>query len=91
MDLRQATSTRSEFWLRLLAFRDRVLEGEDPALDRTYAELEPGWQWSWTPELGLEASYQYRMQKREVDSETAQSSAVYVGLGYTWPKASVSR
>jgi hypothetical protein len=91
MDLHHRVAERSEVGLRALVFRDSVLQGEDPTLDRTYAEIEPGWSWSWTPELAVIASYRYRRQKYDVDENAASSNAVFAGLGYTWPKYSVSR
>jgi hypothetical protein len=91
MDLNHRVAERSEMWLRAWVFRDSVLQGEDPTLDRTYAEIEPGWSWSWTPELAVIASYRYRWQKYDVDETAASSNAVFAGLGYAWPKYSVSR
>jgi hypothetical protein len=91
MDVHSRFAERSEIWLRALVFRDSVLQGEDPTLDRTYAEIEPGWSWSWTPELAVVASYRYRRQKYDVDENAASSNAVFAGLDYSWPKYSVSR
>jgi hypothetical protein len=91
MDLSHRVAERSEIWLRALVFRDNVLKGEDPNLDRTYAEIEPGWSWSWTPELAVIASYRYRRQQYDVDENAASSNAVFAGFGYAWPKYSVSR
>ncbi len=91
IDMRGSVSPRSELWLRALIFRERVLEGEDPALDRNYGEIEPGWSWSWTPEVSLSASYRYRRQKYEVEESAASSNAVFAGIGYSWPKLAVSR
>jgi hypothetical protein len=91
MVLRHRAAERSEIWLRALVFRDSVLQGEDPTLDRTYADIEPGWSWSWSPELAMIASYRYRRQKYDVDENAASSNAVFAGLGYSWPKYSVSR
>jgi hypothetical protein len=91
IDARRDVSARSEIWLRALVFRDSVLQGEDPTLDRTYGDIEPGWSWSWTPELAVIASYRYRRQKYDVDENAASSNAVFAGLGYSWPKYSVSR
>lgn len=91
MDLHHQIAERAEVWLRALVFRDSVLQGEDPTLDRTYAEIEPGWSWRWTPELALIASYRYRRQKYDVDDTAATSNTVFAGVGYSWPKYSVSR
>lgn len=91
VDLNHRVAERSEIWLRAWVFRDSVLEGEDPTLDRTYAEIEPGWSWSWTPELAVIASYRYRRQKYDVNDSAASSNAVFAGLGYSWPKYSISR
>jgi hypothetical protein len=86
MDLNHRVAERSEIWLRAWVFRDSVLQGEDPTIDRTYAEIEPGWNWNWTPELAVLASYRYRWQRYEVDSSAASSSAVFAGISHTWRK-----
>lgn len=91
MDLHHRVAERSEIGLRAWVFRDSVLQGEDPTLDRTYAEIEPAWSWNWTPELAVITSYRYRWQKYDVNETAASSNAVFAGLGYSWPKYSVSR
>jgi hypothetical protein len=77
--------------IRANIFRNKVLEGSDPDIDRRYYELIPGLSWQWKPEWAFALDYQYRKQKFDADPETAKSNALFAGVNYSWPKQVTSR
>ena len=77
--------------IRANVFRNKVLEGSDPDVDRRYYELIPGLSWQWKPEWAFGLEYQYRKQKFDADPETAKSNALFAGVKYSWPKQVTSR
>jgi outer membrane autotransporter protein len=77
--------------IRANVFRNKVLEGSDPDVDRRYYELIPGLSWQWKPEWAFALDYQYRKQKFDADPETAKSNALFAGVKYSWPRQVTSR
>jgi hypothetical protein len=75
-------STTTEFVIGASTFRNKVLEGSDPEVDRRYSEIVPEFRWQLTPAWSLGASYSFRKQKFDVDSDSAESTAVFVGMTY---------
>lgn len=54
--------------------------------------ITPGLTWRLDRDLSLNAGYAYTHVKRDVAlDDTADSNMVYVSLGYTWPRMSMSR
>jgi hypothetical protein len=78
---RQLSDT-TEFVIGANTFRNQVLEGSDPEIDRRYSEIVPEFRWQIAPEWSLGASYSFRKQKFDVDSDSAESNAVFVGITY---------
>jgi hypothetical protein len=79
------------FNIRANVFRNKVLEGSDPNVDRRYYELIPGLSWQWRPEWAFGLEYQYRKQKFDAAPETAKSNAFFAYVNYSWPKQVTSR
>lgn len=77
--------------IRANVFRNKVLEGSDPDVDRRYYELIPGLSWQWRPEWAFALEYQYRKQKFDASPNTAKSNAFFVGVNYSWPRQVTSR
>lgn len=77
--------------LRANMFRNKVLEGTDPDVDRRYYQLRTGLNWQWRPEWAVGMDYQYRRQKYDTNPEIAESNALIVGVTYTWPRQVTSR
>lgn len=77
--------------VRTRVFRNKVLEGSDPGIDRRYYEFEPALRWSWRSEWSISTQYQYRRQKFDADPEPAKSNALSVSVTYAWPQHVVSR
>jgi len=82
----RALSPTSGFLLRTTIFRTHTLEGPDSLDDRLYAEAETGIGWNWTPEWFFRVAYTYRYQKRDVDSDSADSSGVSATLAWAPPR-----
>jgi hypothetical protein len=72
-------------------FKNKVLEGTDPDIDRRYYEVVPGLNWQWKPEWSFLLQYHYRKQKYDAITETATSKALSAGVNYSWPKQVTSR
>ncbi len=77
--------------IRASIFRNKVLEGSDPDIDRRYYELIPGLSWQWRPEWAFSVEYRYREQKFDTNPETAKSKALFGGLRYSWGRQVTSR
>jgi len=77
--------------LRANAFENNTLEGDITSVDRVYYSVEPSLRWLMTRDWAIDGSYRYRRQKRELDSDPADSNSIYVSLSYTWPKIAASR
>lgn len=77
-------TSRLGFSLRATLLRNKALEGSDPTVDRHYYEIEPSIEYQWAPQWFFRAAYAYRYQKFDVDSESATSNAVYIGVAYNW-------
>jgi hypothetical protein len=82
---RKLTETTA-FRLRMKVFRTKALEGSDPLADRRYGEGEMGVVWYWAPEWSINASYNYRNQKYDVNPDSAQSSGVFIELAWAPPQ-----
>ena len=57
-----------------------------PGVKRHYYSVATGISWAWTRELNANCRYQYSHLKRDTDNEAVTSNAVYLTLGYRWPK-----
>jgi len=79
------------FGAKVKLFRDNVIEGSDPDIDRRYFEVKPELRWHWLPQWFFRTSYRYRRQKYDAEAETAKSNALFLGAAYAWPKISASR
>lgn len=72
------------------------LQSESVGGTRTLADadryrLSPGLRWRLDEDLTLSAGYHYTRVEREFAAGEADSNAVYLGLGYSWPRRAVSR
>lgn len=76
------TSPFIDFVLEGQVIRNKVIEGSNPAVDRRYAEVGPGLRWHWLEHWAISAGYRYRRQKYDVDSNSADSNAVFLGVTY---------
>lgn len=88
--LLQKLSPRIAWYLSGSAFRNENLNQRSNNTDRTYVSLEPGLRWALGRRLSLDASYRYRWQKYR-GSQSAESNAVFLALGYGWPRMAASR
>lgn len=59
--------------------------------DRKHYSVQPSLHWRWTRDANLSLAYRYSHLDREVEDQAVQSRALYISLGYVWPKLSVSR
>lgn len=91
VNLLRKISPKLNFELKATLFRNKVVEGSDPDIDRRYYEVEPGLSWQWTPHWFVNTSYRYRRQKFDAEPDTAKSNAVFLGVAYNWRKQAVSR
>lgn len=71
-----------EFVLDAQFFRNRVVEGTDPGVDRRYYELAPKLRWRWLERVSVVGSYRYRRQKFDAEAESADSNTVFLGVSY---------
>lgn len=75
-------SQETEFILEAQLFRNRDLEGVNRANDRRYYDVSPQLRWQWLENVYVVGSYRYRRQKYDVQTESAASNAVFLGLSY---------
>lgn len=83
----------SQLSVRLAA---SYLQSETVGGTRTLADAEryrlaPSLNWRPTRDLTLVAGYSYTRIQREIASSDADGNAVYMSLGYRWPRMAVSR
>jgi hypothetical protein len=79
--VRQLSPT-TEFVLDLWWLQTEVVEGFDPDAERRYYEVNPSVRWRWLANVAVVASYSYRYQKYASEAESANGSAVFLGLSY---------
>jgi len=91
VNLLRKISPKLNFELQATLFRNKVVEGSDPDIDRRYYEVRPGLSWQWTPHWFVNTSYRYRRHKFDAVPDTAKSNAVFLGVAYNWRKQAVSR
>lgn len=91
INLSRKISPMVNFNMWAYVFRNKVLEGSDPDIDRRYYEVVPGLNWQWKPEWSFLLQYHYRKQKYDAIPETATSKALSAGVNYSWPKQVTSR
>lgn len=77
------TSPTVDFALQAQLFRNNVLEGSAPGIDRRYYELQPELRWHWLDNWIVSGSYRYRKQKFDADTSAADSNSISLGLTYT--------
>lgn len=58
---------------------------------RHYYSYVTGLFWLWTQELSVDLRYKYAHVKRVTDEQSAASNAIYLTIGYQWPKIAISR
>lgn len=58
---------------------------------RHFYSFETDLFWHWTRELGVSFHYRYSHVRRETQDQAAESNAVYLSIGYQWPKMAFSR
>ena len=73
---------RVDFILDSVVFRNQVLEGSDPDLDRRYFEISPQISWHWLENWAVSGSYRYRKQKFDAQPDSADSNAVFLAVTY---------
>lgn len=76
----------SSLVLRTTIFRNQVIEGSDPAVDRLYGEAETGMRWALSPEWSFLIAYQYRYQKFDARPDAAKSSGVTAVVSWAPPR-----
>ncbi|MBI3899650.1 MAG: hypothetical protein HY308_15335 [Gammaproteobacteria bacterium] len=79
----QKTSETVEFVLDAQLLKNQVIEGTDPTVDRRYYEISPQLRWQWLENLSVIGSYRVRWQKYAVDSDSADSHSIFLGLSYS--------
>ncbi len=84
-------SPQAELVARAQIFRNKVLEGADPAVDRRYIELVPEFRWQLAPDWYVSAAYVFRRQKFDAEPDTAESKAIFIGVAYAWRRFGASR
>ena len=72
--------------LRSTAFRNKSLQGSDPAVDRRYVEASAGVNWIVAPEWSVGVAYQYRYQKYDASLNAARSNGVFVAVNWAPPR-----
>ena len=76
------TAPTVDFVLEAQAIRTKVLEGDDPTIDRRYLEIGPSFRWHWLEDWAISGGYRYRRQKYDAESDSADSNAVFLGVSY---------
>lgn len=76
------TAPTVDFVLDGQTIRTRVLEGDDPTIDRRYLDIGWSFQWHWLEHWAVSGGYRYRRQKYDADTNTADSNAVFLGVTY---------
>lgn len=84
-------SPHTELVMRARTFRNEVLEGSDPAVDRRYTELAPEFRWQLAPEWFVSAAYIFRKQKFDAEPNSAESKAVFIALAFVSRRLGASR
>jgi hypothetical protein len=75
-------SPETEFVFEAQLFRNRDLEGVNRVSDRRYYETSPQLRWQWLENTYIVGGLRYRKQKYDLQAESADSSAVFLGLSY---------
>ena len=65
-------------------FRNHVLKGSDPSVDRRFYQLIPALNWRWSPAWTFGTQYSYTRQKFDADPNAAESNALYLTASYAW-------
>jgi outer membrane receptor protein involved in Fe transport len=73
------------------AYRTRYLSDLVTSSDSRYYALDSRVTWRVSERWTLEGGYRHARQKYDTAPVAANGNAVYVQLGYAWPKLSVSR
>ena len=73
------------------AYQTEYVGGVVNGSNSRYYWVEPRMTWRLQEGWVLDAGYRYAHQKYEQQPVSATASLVYVNIGYTWPKMSLSR
>lgn len=91
LSLDRKLSPKTELRLRANMFRNEVVEGAAPEVDRRYVEVIPEFLWQWAPQWFTGLGYVYRREKFDANPESAESNAVYLSVAYEWQRFALSR
>ncbi len=65
--------------------------GNVTEVDRRVYQAQPRMRWQWTPELNIDATYNYIHLKRASEDRAVSARSAYLALSHQWPKMSISR
>lgn len=73
-------------------YQSSTVGGVTTRADNDRYRISPSLSWNMDEDLVLNAGYAYTRIKRDAASDdNVDSNAVYIGLGYTWPRMAISR
>jgi hypothetical protein len=72
--------------VRSTIFRTKSLDGSNPTVDRSYAEVSMGLDWTLAPAWSAGVSYEYRRQKYDTASNAANNNGVFVAVNWAPPR-----
>ncbi|MCA1805475.1 MAG: outer membrane beta-barrel protein [Xanthomonadaceae bacterium] len=71
--------------------QSETVGGTSTQADADRYRVSPSLRWQLDRDLALSAGYHYTRVTRDTVTDDADSNAVYVSLGYSWPRMAVSR
>lgn len=88
---RRDLSRRLQFLLIFDAFRNKVLEGDDPSVDRRYADFASELSWQVAPRWFINGGYRYRREKFDAFRRSSNSNSLFFGLVYGLRRQAIAR
>ena len=88
---RRDLSRRLQFLLIFDAFRNKVLEGNDPSVDRRYADFASELSWQVAPRWFINGAYRYRWQKFDAFPQSSNSNSLFFGMTYGLRRQAIAR
>lgn len=84
-NMSQRLSEKTTVSLRARLFENSSLREDNPDVNRRFFSIRPRLRWRLTRWWYLDAFYQYRRQKRDIESTSAKGNEVYLSLVYSQP------
>lgn len=96
--VRASLAGKREFTAKLSAqlavsyFRSETVGGTQTLADRTYIRVSPSAFWRLDRDLYINFGYTFtRVDRQATNADAVDGNALFVGIGYQWPRLAVSR